>query len=273
MKRTFLAKRNALLSSSRVSLGFAVLACAIVIALIRLVFPNTFLHLAEPLARSARALTSSARIISKSFTDAGELSKRNEQLILENQILTHENKIFLERLQDLAPVESLQGVLAGVLMRPPESPYDTLVLSSGSAEGILEGMGVFSVGGVPLGVITEVTNDFSRAALLSSSGMVTRGWIGEERVPIELYGTGGGALRARLPRAVTVVAGAQVFAPGPGALPFGVVSRVDDDPSAPDITLRITPSANLFSLTWVVVRDAGRAFRGSVASSTEAQVE
>jgi cell shape-determining protein MreC len=151
-----------------------------------------------------------------------------------------------------------EGVMAGVLMRPPESPYDTLVLSSGATDDVALGMRVFGPGGVPIGTISQVTADFSRVTLFSSPGVVTQGWVGETRVPIEMRGVGGGAVEAVIPRPVAVAEGDVVFTGGPGAIAYGTVVKVIDNPSSPQVALRIMPAVNLFSLTWVNVRVAGR---------------
>ena len=57
------------------------------------------------------------------------------------------------------------GIIAGIVARPPASPYDTLVLSAGSEEGVTLGMEAFGAGGVPLGVVSSVLANFSRVTL------------------------------------------------------------------------------------------------------------
>jgi cell shape-determining protein MreC len=260
MKKTFLAKRNAILSTTGVSLGAAIFAILALLVCVRFLAPNTFLHGVAPLYRAAQYLTEGGQGLLHGLKDGTALAARNEQLIFENQALAYENRILLEQIKDisgLSIVPSQKGIFAGVLMRPPESPYDTLVLSAGSADGAKIGMSVFGRGGVPIGTVSAVTEDFSRVTLFSAPDMRVHGWVGERRIPIELYGAGGGAVRATLPRAVEVVAGESVFAPGPGAIPFGTIVKIDDDPSSPEIELRIMTAANIFSLTWVHLREGG----------------
>ena len=40
-------------------------------------------------------------------------------------------------------LKDASGILAGVVARPPESPYDTLVLAAGKNAGVTLGMEVF----------------------------------------------------------------------------------------------------------------------------------
>ena len=67
-------------------------------------------------------------------------------------------------------------------------------------------------------------------------------------------------MNASIARSANVVVGDAVFAPGPGMLPFGSIVRVDNDPSSTSVILRIMPAINLFSVTWVELRDTGEKF-------------
>lgn len=269
-------KRNALLSSANLSWGTLAIAFSLCVLLVRLLAPNLFLQVFAPAFRAATFIDATSRTFFAGFNDTVELAARNEQLTYENAALAIENQALLEK---EASVDALlgasassrdSGILAGVVARPPESPYDTLVLATGKDASVVLGMEVFGAGGVPLGVVSSVTADFSRVTLFSAPGVVVQGWVGKESVPLTIIGTGGGTLNATLARSAPVVVGDTVFAPGPGLLPIGNVVRIDNDPSASEVTLRIMPAVNPFSLTWVLVRDTGAAFRESfsLASST-----
>ncbi len=259
MKKTFLARRNALLSSTTgLSWGLVVLGCVLFLVLMRFLAPNFFLHIAAPLFATSHAVTAHVRAWGDGFKNAVMLAEKNTQLVYENQALAFENQTLIARLHDLGKLTDASlsgGIIAGVLMRPPESSYDTLVLSSGEEDGVVLDMKVFGPGGVPIGIVSHVSADFSRVTLFSASGVVTHGWIGLERVPLEMRGVGGGAVEAVMPRALTVVPDDLVFVPGPGAIPYGKVIRIADEPSSPQVTLRIMPVTNLFSLTWVTVQE------------------
>jgi len=149
--------------------------------------------------------------------------------------------------------------------------YDTLVLSAGTHAGINKGMGVYGVGGLPLGVVSGVTSDFSRATLFSSPGVSVAAWVGNDHTPITLVGAGGGAYTARLPRSASIAVGDAVFLSGPGAIPVGTVIRVGGEASDPLATLFIRPATNPFSITWVTLREVGATLAGvrlETASST-----
>ena len=274
MKRTFLAKRNALLSSADLSWGALALSFAILALLVRLLAPNFFLQAFAPVFAASNAIAATGHSFFNSFSDTAALAARNEDLANENAALASENQalekksVALSLLLGSGAQKAAAGILASVVSRPPESPYDTLLLSSGTNDGIQSGMEAFGEGSVPLGIVSSVTADFARVTLFSAPGTVTHGWVGHANLPLLIYGAGGGAMNASLSRSAGVVVGDTVFAPGPGQLPLGSVVRIDSDPAAPGITLRILPNANPFSLTWVQLRDVGRALRDAFLTAT-----
>jgi len=264
MKRTFLSKRNSLLSSANISWNIGVLAFALVILFIRLLTPNFFWYVFTPIFKSADALSSSSHSFIQSFNDTSALVSLNEQLTNENATLASENQALTQKMSSIGAFSSVAGILAGIVARPPESPYDVLVVAAGTNRGVVVGMEVFgppvgesSTGNVPLGVVTSTTADFSRVTLFSSSGMNTLGWVGHTNVSLTISGAGAGAMNAVVSRSAGIAAGDIVSVPGPGMLPIGVVTRVDSDISSPSVTLRIQPALNLFSLSWVLIRDTG----------------
>lgn len=272
MKKTFLARRNALFSSAGVSWGAYALAASVLLLLVRLLAPNFFLHLFTPAFRGADFVTAQSHALFSGFNDTARLALENERLLRENAALTNENQVLKQKEASLAALSGgdrpAPEILAGVVARPPESPYDTLVLAEGGSAGIAPGMEVFAEGGVPIGVISSVLPDFARATLFSSSGMHTSGWVGGANIPLTIIGAGAGSMSAVLPRSASVAVGDTVSVPGPGALPLGTVVRIDSDPSSPSITLHIQSALNLFSVTWVAVRDTGAALLTPLPQTT-----
>lgn len=269
MKKTFLARRNALFSSTDLSWGAYALIGASFLLLVRLIAPDFFWRTFTPVFRIADSFAAGSHTLFSSFGDTTALALENEKLYAENTALRLENRALFENLETVSSFKRLiRGIPASVVARPPENPYDMLILGSGARDGISAGMSVFalpsgeardevSTSGVPIGIISSVTEDFSRATLFSSPGVSTSGWIGAMNLPLSLMGLGAGAMRATLPRATPVAISDVVYAPGPGALPIGRVARIDQDPSSPSLILHITSAVNLFSLTWVLVRDTG----------------
>jgi len=263
MKRTFLARRNALLTSRSVSWGALVFAAIFFIVILRFFTPNFFLHLFAPAFKAADALAAESHALLSGFGDVAVLTQANEKLTSENSALASENQTLAKKVDTLSALlgasapASAPSILAGVVARPPVSPYDTLILAVGKKGGVVAGMEAFADGGVPIGIVSSVLDDFSRVTLFSSPGMTTSAWAGHANIALTLTGEGAGAMSASVARAAAVGEGDIVFVPGPGMLPVGSVLRVDGNALSPSVTLRIMPAVNPSSLSWVMLRATG----------------
>lgn len=227
------------------------------IFVLRLAAPGLLARLATPLWQAGDALAGAAAVAIPLESRAGLLEDR-ERLARENEALLNQNAALAARVTDLERLlggrtEAPGGILAGVLARPPVSPYDVLILDRGAEAGIAEGDRVLGPGGAPVGIITQTGTGSARATLYSEPGRITEAWLGAERIPVRLVGASAGAFDAELPGTAGALVGDGVYVPGPGALPLGIVSAVITDPSSPTVTLRIRPAANPFSLTWVTI--------------------
>jgi len=265
MKKTFLSRRNALLSSTSISWGSVALLFAVLILVVRLVAPNLFLNMFTPVLRASGSIALQTHTFMSGFRDVALLAERNEQLVNENASLAHENFTLRKQIDDSGG--STTGVISAVVARPPVSAYDTLILAQGTNKNIRSGMGAFSAG-VPIGVVSAVTAEYSRVTLFSSPTMRTQGWVGESNIAIDITGTGSGTLYAMISRSAEVRVGDLVSIIGPGMLPLGSVVRIDDEPSDPGVVLRIKPTINFFSIGWVELRDIGVLGEAMFATTT-----
>jgi len=233
-------------------------ALVLLILAVRLAFPGALVALASPAWLLGSALSSGVGDTSSFFKDRASLADEQERLLSENAALRVENAALSARTRDLERLlgnrtEPGEGVLAGVLSRPPVSPYDALVADAGSEDGAREGMRAEGPGGMPLGTVESVSSRSSRILLYSAPGRETEGWAGEARIPITLVGRGAGALDAVVAREAGISEGDLVYVAGPGALPIGTVVRVASDPSSPRSHVDIRPLLNPFSVTWLTI--------------------
>ena len=237
------------------------LAFAILFLLLRLIAPDFFWKVLTPVFRISDSITLQSHTLFNSFGNVAQLSLQNEKLTNENASLALQNQVLIKKVESISGlVRNEQEIIAGVVARPPTSPYDTLVLNAGSVAGVTLGMEAFGDSGVPLGAVSSVLSDFSRVTLFSAPGIITNGWVGLGNIPLIIKGAGAGVMNASIARLAGIVEGDTVFAPGPGMLPIGSVVLVESDPSSPSVTLRIMPTANLFSVAWVTLRDTGVKF-------------
>ncbi len=242
-------------------MGPAVLALcvlALVVAGLRFLVPGTLVTVATPFWKTGSMLSAGVGNAGSFFTDKASLTQDRDRLLLENAAYFAKAAALEARVADLEQLlgsrtDAGPGILAGVLARPPVSPYDLLVLDQGSAEGVTVGMRASGPGGMPLGTVESVMPHASRVLLYSTPAEETESWIGEARIPVTLMGEGAGSMSAVVAREAGIVVGDLVYAAGPGALPVGSVIAVDNDPSSPRSRVDIRPLFNPFSVTWVTL--------------------
>lgn len=257
MKKPFFHRRNTLIRFRISYFSAGVLVLGVLLVLMRVAMPATLLTVASPLFHVGNTLTASVQNVTNSFGNVSTLARERTRLLAQNDALVRENGTLRARVEDLTALigtttSSMRGVVANILTRPPESPYDTLILGAQGNTSVTVGDYVLVQGGTPIGKIVNVSSNFYRAELFSSPLATTTAWLGTKRIPLTLVGEGSGAFRARIPRQEKVLVGDKVFVPGPASMHFiGVVARIDNDPTATMVTLRIRPLVNIFSLTTV----------------------
>ncbi|HEX5774979.1 MAG TPA: rod shape-determining protein MreC [Candidatus Paceibacterota bacterium] len=251
-------RRNALLGPGAGIVSLAVGVIILTLFILRAAFPGALTALAMPFWQAGNGLTRGAGSLVAVWSDKNALASERDRLMRENLSLAEETRVLAAANTDLTRLlgsreEAPEGVLAGVLARPPVAPYDTLVVDQGAGAGVTAGAQVLGPGGAPVGTVESTTAHTSRVLLYSTSGQSSEGWVGAARLPITLEGAGAGAFRALVPRDASIAVGDMVYLPGPGAIPVGIITRVDADPSSPRATVHIRPFTSPFSITWVEI--------------------
>ena len=253
-------RRNTLLAPGSGKWILATLVLVVILFILRTFFPGTVALLATPFWNAGTAATNTSGSVAAFFGDKAVLTEERDALAREVAALTEQNAVLTARTVDLERLlggrtEASPGILAGVLVRPPVSPYDTLVIDQGAEQGVEVGKRVMGAGGMPLGVVESVAARTARVLLYSAPGRITEGWVGVSRTPVSLEGASAGAFRTSVPRERVVAVGEEVYLPGPGAVPIGTVVRVDTDPSSPRAVIHVRPRTSPFSLTWVTIEE------------------
>lgn len=262
-----------LLSRAQFTWGAFALLFAVAALVLRVVAPGLFFTAAAPLERESTAVAHAVRSIMPG--SGASLLSRNDSLVSENAALAAENRMLVQKNADLmgllnatSSVPRVKGIVAGVLAAPPEDPYGALMLGAGKTSGITVGMEAFGNQGVPVGTVSAVLDAQARVTLFSAPGQKMNAWVGQKQLPVVLVGAGAGAFSASVPSTAAIAVGDAVYAPGPGALPVGEVTRIDRTPSAPSARLQIAPAANPFSLAWVVLRQGTQSLQGALSCAT-----
>jgi|CXWL01.1.fsa_nt_gi cell shape-determining protein MreC len=246
--KTQFSRRRKLFSPSVQLSGVVLGGIVVLLLLIRLIAPSFFSALTYPLF----ALGDGATNVSYFFSDRIALSEQVRTLTEERDALFYENESLRTQIAEYKTLPFEKGIIARVNARPPTTPYDVLLVDMGTADGVTVDSLVFAKGGVPVGVVADVSASSARVVLFSSSGRATDGWVGEDKYPVTFLGEGSGAFIAEVPREASIVEGDTTYFSS-SANPFGVIVKVASDASSPQATLHIRPYVSPFSISSVVI--------------------
>ena len=126
--------------------------------------------------------------------------------------------------------EEGSSILAYVLVKPPQSFYDTLILDVGQNKNINKGSKIIVANTVVLGTIDEVFGKTSRAKLFSSADLETLATIDRNSLPVTLIGKGAGNFEIQVPQEADIVFGDTIILSG---IKQGVVATVFEIESIP----------------------------------------
>jgi len=123
-----------------------------------------------------------------------------------------------------------KGSLFSVAQRPPFSPYDTIVVNGGSANGIQVDDLAFASADVLVGYVTAVFPNTSIVTLYSSSGQRQEVYVGTSSEAVASEGRGGGNFYIKVPSETKISVGDPVTWPSMQNILLGTVNRVDAVP-------------------------------------------
>ncbi len=147
-------------------------------------------------------------------------------------------------------------IVAGVLVRPPGTPYDTLVVDAGRVEGVAPGDRVVA-GALGIGVVDEVYADSSRVVLYSAPGQSYDALLEASStavVPLVVEGQGAGSLSARVPAGTQVHTGDRVAFPGLNGALAGAVVAVSGTDTDTFKTIYLRLPIDPFALQFVYIQ-------------------
>ena len=159
-----------------------------------------------------------------------------------------ELKEILERKKVETPM-----ILASILAKPNQSPYDTLLIDIGKDKGMQVGQTVFAFGSIPIGRIAEVYINTSKVILFSNSGEKTQVVISGPNIFAELVGRGGNNFEMILPRDMTLLKDDQVVLPGIDPYVVATVQTIISDQREAFQKALLASPVNIQSLKFVEV--------------------
>ncbi len=173
---------------------------------------------------------------------AEKKSLQRENSDFREKIIQLEAKISLMEIQEkenetlkaaFSAEERKKFILAGIVSRPPQTPYDMFITDAGSENGVREGMQVSGFGNILLGYVTDVFPKMSKIKLISSFGEETNVLLESSGIPAIAIGKGGENFEIMLPRAIKAEIGEKIIALGKQPMFIGIVEKIEHQSADP----------------------------------------
>lgn len=207
---------------------------------------------------TSNEISSSAYLIRTKKSVFSENEELNRRLTEQNlamtdyQILKKDNEEFKSLLGRVTVKNSF--TLANILVKPNQSPYDTLIIDVGSDVGLKEGDKVFADEQIPLGYISNVYDHTSLVSLYSNPGETTEAMIIGSNATVELVGRGGGNFEMTVPIDLDSSKGTMVVFPGLTSEVVAIMDEVISNPTDPVKKVLLRSPANIQQLKWVQIQ-------------------
>lgn len=243
------------------------IAALVLVALLFLFRPTiqggTFAVLA-PVWKVSDSLGDGVFSIPAFFSSKANLSAQNRKLqqdlsasqasVLDRNEIFEENLALKERMGRIAQPNS---ALASVLLRPPEVPYDTLLIDIGEDADIEVGDRVAGHGTLLIGRVTEVWAHSARVTLFSSPNEKYNGFLRGD-IPVEVIGQGGGSLTMQVPYEAKAKVGDLVTLPSIESNTASVVEYIKQGQGDSAVTAYLRLPVNQLELRFVDVWRSAR---------------
>lgn len=223
--------------------AWALLACLLVggALLWRPQAADLFWRVMAPLAR-----------VRESF-GTSEVTRLREELAQANAALADRTLLYRENLDlkaRLGRTPAQERVVAAVLQSPPWTPYDTLLVDAGEAQGVEVGNYVSAGASAFIGIVTEVYTSTARVELLSAPGASYHAFL-NGTLPVVVEGQGGGSMQFVVPAGTPVKRGDTVSLPGMFGGVTALVSAVDEPEGASFVSVYTRLPVNLADVRFI----------------------
>jgi cell shape-determining protein MreC len=171
------------------------------------------------------------------------------KLDLTKQRLSDENN----RLRSLLGATSSPRILAAVVGKPNELPYDLIQIDQGSQAGIESGSPVYIGVDTVIGLVSAVQRNTAFVTLFTTPDFFATVYLSGPNVTALLEGLGGGVARVRVPQGIPIRVGDLVHIPSVQPGVYGTIAWVESEPTQPEQFGYITPEIPIGSLFQVAV--------------------
>jgi len=158
-----------------------------------------------------------------------------------------------DQFRALLGAETTARVVARVVARPPQLPYDLIMLDRGSVDGVQLNAPVFAGLDTVFGVVSQVNQNTSYVTPLSHPSLTFTVFIVGPNIFTVAEGLGGGVVRVRVPQGIAISKNDIVLLPAADAAIVGKIEEVRTTPTKPERHGYITFPQPLQSLPFVSV--------------------
>lgn len=144
-------------------------------------------------------------------------------------------------------------IIASVLTRPPQSPYDLFIIDAGEKDDVKLGSRVSLPEGPVVGTVADLFPSSAKVKLFSTAGEKTEAVLERGNIPVVLEGRGAGSFRIEVPRETAAVPGDRILSGESGSSLIAVVEGVEADPTDSFKEILARSPANIFSVRLVSV--------------------
>lgn len=174
------------------------------------------------------------------------ISRGTEQTIVK---LEKENA----ELRELLGAVPETRILARVVARPDQLPYDVFMVDRGSRDGVMQYAPVFTGRDQIIGIVTNVFERSSHVTLVTTPGFEATAYVYGPNIYTTTEGMGSGVLRVRVPQGITLNESDLVILPALDSGVFGEIMRVETSPTKPERYGYVTADTPLQSLQYLSI--------------------
>jgi len=194
--------------------------------------------------------------ISRGVLEQKITTLENEQIrlrciVADKEVLQTENNDLKTQL--LLPIRKNNSMLAEIISRPDQTPYDILLLDGGLNTGRFAINQLVIIENIALGRVMELGERYTKVKLFSSYGNELPVIIGKKSLPAVAVGVGGGNFTMTLPRDLAVLEGDSISAPLLGDFVLGNVGKIIKDENNPSQKIIFKLPVNIYELRFVQV--------------------
>lgn len=181
------------------------------------------------------------------------LKEKNSELefrIFFYEILFREN---LELKTLLGRENQNQYILVSVVARPPQLPYDILIVDAGSEQGIKKGANVSAYSHMLLGYAEDVFDKTAKIKLISFPGTETNVYLENSKISAVAVGMGNGNMEIKLPASLDIKEGDIILSAGTFPFILGTAEKkeIDESEGAQKIFFRLP--VNLQEIKYLLI--------------------